>query len=88
MSTPVDTRLIEALKSDLACSLASEQRSQQALNERELIIEEQRRELQAGREALSELLAAVQEVVAISDRKHDAWDRAKAAIAKATGEQP
>lgn len=31
------------------------------------------------------LLAALQEVVAISDRKHDAWDRAHAAIAKATG---
>jgi hypothetical protein len=30
-----------------------------------------------------ELLAALKEVVAISDRKHDAWDKAKAAIAKA-----
>jgi len=33
--------------------------------------------------AAPDLLAALQEVVAISDRKHDAWDRAKAAIAKA-----
>lgn len=29
------------------------------------------------------LLKALQEVVAISDRKHEAWDRAHAAIAKA-----
>ena len=32
-----------------------------------------------------ELLAALQAVVAISDRKHDAWDAAKAAIDKALG---
>lgn len=32
-----------------------------------------------------ELLSALQEVVAISDRKHDAWDRAHAAIDKAKG---
>jgi hypothetical protein len=37
--------------------------------------------------AAPELLAALQAVVAISDRKHDAWDEAKAAIAKATGGQ-
>lgn len=36
--------------------------------------------------AAPELLAALEEVIAISDRKHDAWDRAKAAIAKATQE--
>ena len=35
--------------------------------------------------AAPELLEALKEVVAISDRKHDAWDRAKAAIAKASG---
>lgn len=35
--------------------------------------------------AAPELLAALQKVVAISDRKHDAWDEAKAAIAKALG---
>lgn len=39
-------------------------------------------DLQALRD---ELLAALEEVVAISDRKHDAWDRARAAIAKAKG---
>lgn len=33
--------------------------------------------------AAPDLLAALKEVVTISDRKHDAWDRAKAAIAKA-----
>ena len=33
-----------------------------------------------------ELLEALEEVIAISDRKHDAWDRAKAAITKAKGE--
>lgn len=35
--------------------------------------------------AAPDLLAALQKVVAISDRKHDAWDEAKAAIAKALG---
>ena len=35
--------------------------------------------------ASPDLLAALQEVVAISDRKHDAWDKARAAIAKALG---
>ena len=34
--------------------------------------------------AAPELLEALQEVVKISDRKHDAWDKAKAAIKKAT----
>ena len=33
----------------------------------------------------ADLLAALIEVVRISDRKHDAWDAAHAAIAKATG---
>lgn len=33
--------------------------------------------------AAPDLLAALQAVVAISDRKHDAWDAAKVAIAKA-----
>lgn len=36
--------------------------------------------------AAPELLEALQEVVAISDRKHEAWDKAHAAIAKALGE--
>ena len=31
------------------------------------------------------LLAAVKEVLRITDRKHDAWDRAKEAIAKVEG---
>lgn len=35
--------------------------------------------------AAPELLEALQEVVAISDRKHEAWDKAHAAIAKALG---
>lgn len=34
----------------------------------------------------NELLEALEEVVAISDRKHNAWDKAKTAIAKAKGE--
>jgi hypothetical protein len=34
--------------------------------------------------AAPELLEALIEVVKISDRKHDAWDKAKAAILKAT----
>lgn len=33
--------------------------------------------------AAPDLLEALQEVVAISDRKHEAWDKAHAAIAKA-----
>jgi hypothetical protein len=35
--------------------------------------------------AAPELLAALQDVVKISDRKHDAWDKAHAAIVKALG---
>ena len=35
--------------------------------------------------AAPELLEALREVVALSDRKHDAWDKAKAAIAKTEG---
>ena len=35
--------------------------------------------------AAPELLEALREVVALSDRKHDAWDKAKAAITKAEG---
>lgn len=35
--------------------------------------------------AAPELLEALKEVVAISDRKHDAWDKAKLAISKAEG---
>jgi hypothetical protein len=34
---------------------------------------------------VKEILEALKRVVAISDRKHDAWDEAKAAIAKAEG---
>ena len=34
--------------------------------------------------AAPDLLEALIEVVRISDRKHDAWDKAKAAILKAT----
>lgn len=37
--------------------------------------------------AAPDLLEALREVVRISDRKHDAWDAAKIAIAKATGEK-
>lgn len=35
--------------------------------------------------AAPDLLEALQEVVRISDRKHTAWDKAKAAIIKAVG---
>ena len=37
--------------------------------------------------AAPDLLEALIEVVRISDRKHDAWDKAKAAILKATNNQ-
>jgi hypothetical protein len=37
---------------------------------------------------LSELLAAVDEVVRITDRKHNAWDRLKAALTAAKAAQP
>jgi hypothetical protein len=36
--------------------------------------------------AAPDLLEALEEVVAISDRRHNAWDKAHAAIAKATGQ--
>lgn len=36
-------------------------------------------------QAMEELVAATKEVLRISDRKHDAWDRAKAALAKVEG---
>lgn len=35
--------------------------------------------------AAPDLLAALKEVVALSDRKHDAWDKAHAAILRAEG---
>lgn len=35
--------------------------------------------------AAPDLLEALKEVIALSDRKHEAWDKAKAAIAKAEG---
>ena len=48
-------------------------------------------ELQRDRMVLTqqrdELIAAFEEVLRISDRKHDAWVRARAAIASAKGEQ-
>lgn len=40
------------------------------------------RNMNALRDRVQELKEALQEVIRISDRKHDAWDRAKAAIAK------
>ena len=46
-------------------------------HEKRLGIEQQR----------DELLAALKEVVALSDRKHDAWDVARAVIAKVEGEE-
>ena len=36
-------------------------------------------------DAIAELVRAVQEVIRISDRKHDAWDAAKAALEKLDG---
>jgi len=36
-------------------------------------------------DAIAELVRAVQEVIRISDRKHDAWDAAKAALDKLNG---
>jgi hypothetical protein len=35
--------------------------------------------------AAPELYEALKELVSITDRKHDAWDRARAALAKADG---
>lgn len=35
-----------------------------------------------ARRSNKELVEALEEVVRISDRKHDAWDKAKAALAK------
>lgn len=36
--------------------------------------------------AAPELLETLEEIIAISNRKHDAWDKAKQVIAKAKGE--
>lgn len=36
--------------------------------------------------AAPDLYEALAEIVALSDRKHDAWDRAHAALAKARGD--
>ena len=36
-------------------------------------------------DAIAELVRAAQEVIRISDRKHDAWDAAKAALDKLNG---
>ena len=36
-------------------------------------------------DTIAELVRAVQEVIRISDRKHDAWDAAKAALDKLNG---
>lgn len=41
--------------------------------------------IEAAEKLRDELLAALEEVVTISDRKHDAWDRAHAVIDKAKG---
>ena len=49
-------------------------------------IAELEKENEALRQQRDELLEALEEVIAISNRKHDAWDKAKAAIAKAKGE--
>ena len=38
-------------------------------------------------DAIAELVRAAQEVIRISDRKHDAWDAAKAALDKLNGEK-
>lgn len=35
-----------------------------------------------AQETLDELIAAMEEVLRISDRKHDAWDKVKAMIAE------
>jgi hypothetical protein len=36
--------------------------------------------------AAPDLYAALEEIVALTDRKHNAWDEARAALAKARGE--
>lgn len=46
----------------------------------------ERADMRRAAAAAPDLLAALEEVVRISDRKHDAWDAAKAAIKKARGE--
>lgn len=49
---------------------------------------EQAVERQAAHENLMrELMDALEEVLRISDRKHDAWDKAKAALARAKEQQ-
>lgn len=38
--------------------------------------------LRLHNEHIADLIDAAQDVIRISDRKHDAWDKAKAALAK------
>lgn len=63
---------------------AALQRLDIAIAEMEGVADQTIAEIARLRASNAELLAALKKVIAISDRKHDAWDAAHAAIAKAT----
>lgn len=58
---------------------------QHAAESYQLDAKEQERRAETLKAQRDELLAALEEVLRISDRKHDAWDRAHAAIAHIKG---
>jgi len=50
-----------------------------------LLMQFQSEKIEKLKDQRDELLAETKEIIAISDRKHDAWDRAKAVIANIEG---
>lgn len=55
------------------------------LDEMDKIVDEYYQTIAAQRTQIEDLVSAAKEVLRISDRKHEAWDRLRVAIAKAEG---
>lgn len=66
-------------------SLLSNLRSMGRTHDDATVAHEAADEIERLRGVIADLIGPMRRVIAISDRKHDAWDAAKAAIAKATG---
>ena len=77
----------EALLIDLAASLKREDALKQQLEETQLRAESFEGSFNACEKQLAECKLCLAEIVRISDRKHDAWDRAKQLLAKELEEQ-
>jgi LPS O-antigen subunit length determinant protein (WzzB/FepE family) len=69
-----------------ACIAACKSISTKALESGDLNNFELQRDRMVLTQQRDELISALEEVLRISDRKHDAWDRARAAIASAKAE--